>query len=62
MYNRKVNKKGNGSADDGNEWNAAINLAKERIKRLKASIKLWKEMRDSGEKWPGFEKTTGTAA
>lgn len=62
MSINKVNKKGNKSVEDGGEWNTAINLAKARIKRLKASIKLWTEMRDSGEKWPGFKKTTGSAA
>lgn len=37
------------------DWDLAIMDARESIKRLKSSIRLWEEMRDKGEKWPGFE-------
>lgn len=37
-----------------NEWDSAIKDALQRMKRLRKSLKLWRQMRDAGEEWPGF--------
>jgi hypothetical protein len=36
-------------------WDAAIADAKERIKRLKLSVKVFEQHRRAGEPWPGSE-------
>lgn len=40
-----------------NEWNSAIKDAENRIKRLRKAVKMYKKMRDAGERWPGFDIT-----
>jgi hypothetical protein len=35
------------------KWDQAITEAKTKIKRLQYTIKVFKELRDSGEPWPG---------
>lgn len=66
MYINNSSKQINKPVEASNGWDACIAMAnthietaKKRIKRLKSNIKLWEEMRDSGAKWPGFEKATG---
>lgn len=44
------------------DWDAAIQDAKQRIKELKASIKVFEQNRDAGSKWPGFDATQTKAA
>ena len=34
-------------------WDQAINDAKSKIKQLQYTIKVFRELRDSGEPWPG---------
>jgi hypothetical protein len=59
MYKEKAIEIGKNSLQRDPEWDSAIAEAKEQIKRLKSSIKLWESMREKGEKWPGFEVSDG---
>jgi len=43
------------------EWDLAIADAQARIKLLKASIRIWRDRRDTGEPWPESKKA-GTDA
>lgn len=36
-------------------WDSAIAKAKQKIARLKEDIETFKEMKDSGEPWPGAQ-------
>jgi hypothetical protein len=42
-------------ADGVPSWDWAIEQAKERIKRLKESIRTFQKMRDTGERWRGTD-------
>ena len=45
----------------GSKWDQAISEAKEKIKELRYTIKVFSELRDAGEPWPG-KRTTDRAA
>jgi hypothetical protein len=42
-------------------WNQAITEAKMRIKQLRYTIKVYQELRDAGEPWPGAGGMTADA-
>lgn len=53
MSNNKSIGKLNNSVEISPSWDWAIRDAKERVKRLRESIRVFERMRDAGEPWRG---------
>lgn len=46
-------KKASKKRPENSGWDAGIALAKEKIRKLRWTIRVYKQRRDSGEPWPG---------
>jgi hypothetical protein len=55
MHKYKVKQKLMKTVETVPSWDWAIDQARMRIKRLRESIRVFKKMRDTGERWRGAE-------